>query len=533
MALREYDYEKEPVVSIVKKILTDAVKMKASDIHFDPTNIELSIKFRINGNLQEYTTAPESVKTNITTRIKILSGMNITDSMHPQTGGINFESEGKTSNMRVSSLPVCYGEKIVIHITNYENNIKSLTKIGINPEDTEKIKKLLKNNQGIILITGTSASGKTTTMYSMLKELNSKAINIISIEDPVKLKLEGIHQVEIAPDKGLTYKSAIKHTLLQDPNIICIDNLIDDEITREVIRASITGRLVISSLYTKNAYTTIDTLLNMDIENYLLGSNINGIISQRLVKRLCPHCKEKKKATEYEKTVIKKILNKDIEELYYPKGCEECQGGYINQIPIVEVIEITDEIKSAITNKKDRKTIRTLLYENNNTIIIDGFNRALEGETTFNEIIRIIDVKSDFTDQDKEIKEYILGNGAPTTKEILTKEKDEQQQTKTVIEEKKKEVTEAIPVTNEIKEEPKDQIIEESIKEEKEEYNVLEDILMEEPEEEKEINVPTPIEANVVEEKENNTNTTDDNDDNDDDDDDDDDFNYGGYENNF
>lgn len=529
MALREYDYEKEPVVSIVKKILTDAVKMKASDIHFDPTNIELSIKFRINGNLQEYTTAPESVKTNITTRIKILSGMNITDSMHPQTGGINFESEGKTSNMRVSSLPVCYGEKIVIHITNYENNIKSLSKIGINLEDTEKIKKLLKNNQGIILITGTTASGKTTTMYSMLKELNSKAINIISIEDPVKLKLEGIHQVEIAPDKGLTYKSAIKHTLLQDPNIICIDNLIDDEITREVIRASITGRLVISSLYTKNAYTTIDTLLNMDIENYLLGSNINGIISQRLVKKLCPHCKEKKNATEYEKTVIKKILNKDIEELYYPKGCEECQSGYINQIPIVEVIEITDEIKSAITNKKDRNTIRTLLYENNNSIIIDGFNRAIEGETTFNEVIRIIDVKADFTEKDKDIKEYILGNGAPTTKEVLT--------TKTITEEKLEEpIVESLDENTQVLEETKE--VETPKAETKEEYNVLDDIIEEEVTveeteeieeiEEKEINVPIPIEANLVEE------TTDSDEDYDEDDDeDDDDFNYGGYENNF
>ena len=424
MTLREFDYEKEPVVSIVKKILTDALNMKASDIHFDPTSTSLSIKFRINGSLQEYTIAPDTVKSNITTRIKILSNMNITDSMHPQTGTINFEVEGKHHDLRVSSLPVCDGEKLVLSIHNYENNIKSLSKMGLNPVDTEKIKKLVKSNQGLVLITGTTSSGKTTTMYAMLKEIQSKSLNIISIEDPVKLKIDGINQVEIAPDKGITYKSALKHVMLQDPNIICIDDLINDEIAREAIRASITGRLVISSIYTKNAYTTIDNLLNMDIENYLLGANLNGIISQRLVKQLCPKCKEKRYTTEYEKTIIKKLLNKDVQELYYPKGCEECHNGYVGQIPIVEVVEISDEIRSAITNKKDRKTIRKLLYKDNTPIIINGFNKVLEGTTSFNEIIRITDVKIDLDESQNDIKEYILGNTTTieTTNEIKVEE---------------------------------------------------------------------------------------------------------------
>ena len=424
MTLKEFDFEKEPIVSIVKKILTDALNMKASDIHFDPTSTSLSIKFRINGSLQEYTIAPDTVKSNITTRIKILSNMNITDSMHPQTGTINFEVEGKHHDLRVSSLPVCDGEKLVLSIHNYENNIKSLSKMGLNPVDTEKIKKLVKSNQGLVLITGTTSSGKTTTMYAMLKEIQSKSLNIISIEDPVKLKIDGINQVEIAPDKGITYKSALKHVMLQDPNIICIDDLINDEIAREAIRASITGRLVISSIYTKNAYTTIDNLLNMDIENYLLGANLNGIISQRLVKQLCPKCKEKRYTTEYEKTIIKKLLNKDVQELYYPKGCEECHNGYVGQIPIVEVVEITDEIRSAITNKKDRKTIRELLYKDNTPIIINGFNKVLEGTTSFNEIIRITDVKIDLDESQNDIKEYILGNTTTieTTNEIKVEE---------------------------------------------------------------------------------------------------------------
>ena len=484
MSLKEFDYEKEPVVSIVKKILIDAINMKASDIHFDPTSTELSIKFRINGSLQEYTVAPESVKSNITTRVKILSNMNITDTMHPQTGIINIDIEGKHHNMSVSSLPICDGEKIVLHISNYENNIKSLSKMGINPEDTDKIKRLVKNTQGLVLITGTTSSGKTTTMYSMLKEIASKSINIISIEEPVKLKLADINQVEISPDKGITYKNALKYAMLQDPNVICIDNLIDDEIARDAIRASITGRLVISSLYTKNAYTTIDSLLNMDIENYLLGSNLNGIISQRLVKELCPKCKEKRVTTEYEKNILKQLLNVEVNELYYPKGCNECHKGYINQIPIVEVIEVTDEIKSAITNKKDRKTIRNLLYKNNNTILVNGFNKVIDGTTSFNEIIRIIDVKNDLTEDQKELKEYILGNGIPTIDNIPEPTPVEEQIIQQVTEE----------VNNEVQEINEQPIVEEVNNEVQnfEEQPIIEEVPEEQPQE-------TEVEQTVVE----------------------------------
>jgi type IV pilus assembly protein PilB len=201
MALKEYDFEKEPTVSIVKKILIDSIKMKASDIHFDPQQNELLIKFRINGTLTEYTTAPENYKINILTRIKILAGMNITEGLLPQVGSISFDYDGTTTNMRVSSLPVLNGEKIVVHMSNYAQNLKSISRIGIYPDDVEKIKKLLKEPQGIILITGTTASGKTTTMYSLLKELNSKSINIISIEDPIKMKIDGVNQVQISPEK--------------------------------------------------------------------------------------------------------------------------------------------------------------------------------------------------------------------------------------------------------------------------------------------------------------------------------------------
>ena len=456
MALREFDFEKDPTVSVVKKILTDAIKMKASDIHFDPTSDELIIKFRINGDLVEYTTTPENVKSNIITRIKIISGMNITDSLLPQIGAINFEMDSKTHNMRVSSLPIVDGEKIVVHISNYAKNIKSINKIGFNNKDIIKIKELLREPQGIILVTGTASSGKTTTLYSLLKELNSKANNIISIEDPIKMKIKGINQVQIAPEKGLNYRTLLRNILLQDPNIIAINELVDDEVTRSSLRASLSGRLVISTMHTKSLYQTIDTLLNMDVENYLLGSNLIGIISQRLVKKLCPTCREKKTATKYEKRIIKEILNEEVDELYYPKGCEECKNGYVNQIPVAEVIKLDNELRNAISNNKKRDLIRRIIYEDNTSIIQDGFKKVISGETSFQEIIRIMDLKIDFTDEDKDLIEIILGNKKIEDEEItdIEKEKDNSKE-QTSIEnqdlEEKKEIEDTTNEKEEIK----------------------------------------------------------------------------------
>lgn len=410
MALREFDFEKEPTVSIVKKILTDAIKMKATDIHFDPTSDELIIKFRINGELNEYTTAPDNVKTNIITRVKILAGMNITDSLLPQIGAINFELDSKSHNMRVSSLPIIDGEKIVIHISNYAKYIKSISKMGFDNQDVQTIKEILKEPQGIVLVTGTTNSGKTTTIYSLLKELNSKSNNIISIEDPIKMKIKGVNQVQISNEKGLTYRNLLKSILLQDPNIIAINELVDDETARMALRASLSGRLVISTMHTKTAYQTIDTLLNMDVENYLLGSNLVGIISQRLVKKLCPTCREKRKISSYEAKIIKNILGTDVEELFYPKGCEECKNGYTDQIPIAEVIKVNNELRNAISNNKRRDLIRNIIYEENKNIIKDGLQKAINGDTSFEEIIRVMDLKVDFTDKDEKIKNIIFGN---------------------------------------------------------------------------------------------------------------------------
>jgi len=508
MAMHEFDYEKEPTVSIVKKILTDAIKMKATDIHFDPHPDKLVIRFRNNGELAEYTTAPDNVKLNIITRVKIIAGMNITDSVLPQTGSINLDIDGRSHNMQVSTLPVLDGEKVVVHISNYARNLKNIDRIGMEQEDIDKIKKLIREKQGVILVTGTNGSGKTTTSYALLKELNKEQVNIISIEDPVKMQLDGVNQVQIAPDKGLTYKNILRNIESQDLNVLSINELVDDETARTALRLSTTGRLVISTMNTKTVDQTIDTLLNMNVENYLLGDNLIGIISQRLIKKLCPNCRSKKEATEYEKTVIKKITGQDVTNLYYQEGCEECKEGYLGQAPIAEVVPITPELRDAISNNRNRSLIRNIIYQDNDTILKDGFKKVITGETSFSEIIRITDIKTDFSPEEEEIKEYILGNGEKSLKEKPTTEQKplEQSALKKLTdsltsgkapekEETKKELKPEAKPVEEKKEEPK--VIPTSVEQPKEE--VKEEIKEEPKEEPKEVPVAEP----APEEKEN------------------------------
>ena len=515
MAIREFDFEREPTVSIVKKILTDAIKMKVTDIHFDPHPDKLVIRFRNNGELTEYTNTPDNVKLNIITRVKIIAGMNITDSILPQTGVINLEVDGKSHSMQVSTLPVLDGEKVVVHISNYARNLKNIDRIGMEQEDIDKIKNLLKEKQGVILVTGTNGSGKTTTTYALLKELNKPDTNIISIEDPIKMPLEGVNQVQIAPDKGVTYKTILRNIESQDLNVLAINELVDDETTRSALRLSTTGRLVISTMNTKTVYQTVDTLLNMNVENYLLGDNLIGIISQRLVKKLCPNCRVKKEATEYEKTVIKKITGQDVKEIYYPEGCEECKEGYLGQSPISEVIPITPELRDAISNNRNRGLIRSIIYQDNDTILKDGFKKVITGDTSFSEVIRITDIKTDFSSEEENIKQYILGNGNKEFEEQpkpeikmentqLKKMNEDLTKVKTSSpspekEEEEKKVEENSPV--ETKEEPKKEVATVETKETTtSEATPAEEKKVEEKKEEKVETVPQKVEVEPTEE---------------------------------
>ncbi len=418
---KEFDYENLPVVDIVNDIIVDAIKNNASDIHFDPTEKGLRIRLRIDGVLIDYSFAPEAVMKNMITRIKILAGMNITESRLPQDGAIKNTLEGYDMDLRVSSLPITYGEKIVIRILDYSMSLKGLENLDFTKENFELVSKMIETPNGIILVTGATGSGKSTTVYSILQKLNTPDTNIITVEDPVEMKIDGINQVQVMSEIGMTFAAALRSILRQDPNIIMIGEIRDDETARIAVRASITGHLVLSTIHTNTSLNTIERLLDMEVERYLLGASLEGIISQRLARRLCPHCKVKKKATEYEKNVLKKVLNLDIDELYAPVGCDKCINGYKGRIAIHEVLKINQEIRDAITSNVPKKELRKLVYQNDNitTLLQDGLKKVVNGDTSFEEILKIIDINEDYVGEDEDnIKDALIGKITPKEKDV-------------------------------------------------------------------------------------------------------------------
>ena len=413
---REFDYDNRPVVDIVNDMIVDAVKNGASDIHFDPTETDLNVRIRIDGSLLDYAKVPVTVKKNLITRIKIISGMNITETRLPQDGAIKGLIENLNVDLRVSSLPLVEGEKIVIRILDYSMSLSGLDTIGLAPYNLEKIKELIRKPNGIILVTGATGSGKSTTVYAMLQVLNTTERNIITVEDPVEMKIDGINQVQVMSEIGLTFGNTLRSILRQDPDIIMIGEIRDDETARIAVRASITGHLVLSTIHTNNSLNTIERLLDMDVERYLLGSALSGIISQRLVKKLCPKCRKARPVNQYEQNLFQKVLGMNVEQVYAPVGCSECINGYKGRTALHEVLEIDQDIRDAIINNTRKEELRKLVYSSNvTTLLQDGLNKVIEGLTTMDEILRVIDVNDDFGTNEQELKDAIIGKTNNTT----------------------------------------------------------------------------------------------------------------------
>lgn len=391
--LKKFDYDKMPVVDIVNEILIDASKRGASDIHFDPHEKFMKIRIRIDGELIDYTEVPNDIKKNLVTRVKILSEMNITESRLPQDGAIKGNIEGVNLDLRVSALPTNLGEKIVIRIMDYSMSIKGLDSLGFSESNLKKVLHMISIPNGIILVTGATGTGKSTTVYSILQRLNKEDTNIITVEDPIEMNIEGVNQVQTNSEIGLTFATALRSILRQDPNIIMIGEIRDTETARIAVRASITGHLVLSTIHTNNSLNTIERLLDMDVERYLLSSALAGIISQKLARKLCPHCRKLRPVNEYEKDLFKRVLGKNITELYTTEGCEECSNGFKGRIAIHEVLLINQDIKDAISNNVRKDALRELVYKNDvTTLLQDGLEKVLEGQTTFEEILKLIEL---------------------------------------------------------------------------------------------------------------------------------------------
>ena len=395
---RNIDFTKMPVVNAVNTILLNGVSLGASDIHFDPTDDGIVVRYRIDGVLNNFYFLPMEIKQNITTRIKIMAGMNITETRLPQDGAIKDKMNGKDLDMRVSSLPTKRGEKIVIRIMDYSMSLKGIEYLCFSETNYNKVLKMLNFPNGIILVTGATGTGKSTTLYSFLQKLNTEGSNLITVEDPIEMDIKGVNQVQVNSDIGLDFATVLRSILRQDPNIIMIGEIRDSETAKIAVRASITGHLVLSTIHTNNSLNTIERLLDMDVERYLLASALTGIVSQKLARKLCDICKIKMAVTVTDKNLFKTVLGIDVTEVFEanPSGCPNCNHGYHGRIAIQEVLLINQDIRDAISAGMRKEELRKLVYNKDViTMLQDGLFKVLAGFTTTDEILKLIEVEDE------------------------------------------------------------------------------------------------------------------------------------------
>lgn len=500
-----FDFERTPITQIADYIIITASKNNTSDIHFDPREDGMMVRFRIDGDLQDYTYIPKTFERNLTTRLKILANMNITESRLPQDGAIKGDFGGKYLDMRVSCLPLNEGEKIVIRILDYTRSLQGIDSLGFNPENLVKLKRMMGVPNGIILVTGATGSGKSTTVYSILQGLNKPEINIITVEDPIEMNIQGMNQVQVNAEIGMTFAAALRSILRQDPNVILIGEIRDSETAQIAVRASITGHLVLSTIHTNNSLSTIERLLDMDVERYLLSTALTGIISQRLAKQLCMKCRFERETTKYEKKVFKKFMNKDIEKIYdaNPNGCKACRKGYKGRIAIQEVLELDEEIRNALNNTKlSKEELSDMVYTNKTiTMLQDALGKCIAGLTSFEEVYRVIEIETDPEDgSENESLTKSMGEVVEAENDTTTDKKDEESKEKIPSETKEetKQDVNTSDITEKAEEKPNDKPTEEKVPEVNTEAEAkVEEKVTKEPTTEAKVESSTKVEEKI------------------------------------
>lgn len=390
MDLNAETNEDAPAVRIFDQLLETGVAMHASDIHLDPHENAITVRYRVDGVLRTDRTIPRSLMNSLIARIKIISGLDITETRLPQDGRINIDVNEKRVNLRVSTLPTVFGEKVVLRILDMSNVSNKVAHIGLQADILKDYEQLIREPSGLILITGPTGSGKSSTLYSSINELNSPEVNIVTVEDPVEYQLEGINQVQVNTNVGLDFAQGLRSILRQDPNIIMVGEIRDTETAEISIRAALTGHLVFSTLHTNSAIEAIPRLFDMGIEPYLVVSSIKGVMAQRLVKTICKDCAERRKASPIEKEVFAK-RNMEIEDITVGKGCNACRyTGYRGRMAIHELIVITDDIKNLMMNHATTPDIkRHVKNKGVHFLIDDGLEKVKQGKTTIDEVLKV------------------------------------------------------------------------------------------------------------------------------------------------
>lgn len=384
------DVNSAPVVKMIEYLFRNSVEMKASDIHIEPFEHEIRIRYRIDGKLQTVNTLGIESLGPLITRVKILASLNIAEKRIPQDGRIMTSVNGNEIDLRVSVLPVVNGEKVVIRILNTGGSILEKNQLGMSEDNLKKLDRIILNPHGIILVTGPTGSGKSTTLYSILRELNSNSVNIVTVEDPVEFTMGGINQVNVNEKAGLTFANGLRSILRQDPDIIMVGEIRDEETAEIATRAAITGHLVLSTLHTNDAPSSIVRLVDMGIKPYLVSTSVVGVMAQRLIRKICNKCKEPYEANVYEKKILGQDPDKPL-TLHRGKGCGYCnETGYSGRIGIYEIMEMTRKHREAINAGGNSDILRDISIENGMKTLESGcIDLVLNGMTTIEELSTI------------------------------------------------------------------------------------------------------------------------------------------------
>lgn len=402
---KEIQDDSSSIAKFVNQIITDGIDGGASDIHIEPRNKKYIVRYRVDGILKQVIEIPENIESSVVSRFKVLARMNIAEHRRAQDGTFSIKYKGKAYDFRINTLPVGTKEKMVIRIlapsVDLSAESKEIKIVGAYPDDIEKIKWMTKAPNGIILTSGPTGSGKTTTLYSVLKSVNDESVNITTIEDPIEIRLDGINQTQVNPKADITFASCMRAILRQDPDIILVGEIRDYETLEAAISAALTGHLVLSTIHTNSAAATITRLIEMGAKDYLIASSITGIIAQRLVRRLCPHCKEAYLPTKEEAKHIL-VQNDDIEKFierscYKPKGCDKCNyDGFMGRLGVYEIMPISKEIKKLIAQSAPDVEIEEVAIScGMKTLYQSCLEHVVNGETTINEFVRVLGVVGD------------------------------------------------------------------------------------------------------------------------------------------
>ncbi|GBE14297.1 type II secretion system protein E [bacterium BMS3Abin14] len=389
--------DEAPIISFVNSLLYEAVRRRASDIHIEPFEGDLSVRYRVDGVLHNVHSLPQRLHSSIISRVKVMADLDIAEKRLPQDGRIRIKIAGKDIDIRVSIVPTRFGERGVLRLLDRSQVLLGLEEIGMGPEHLSSMERIVHSSHGITLVTGPTGSGKTTTLYGALTRINSADRNIITVEDPVEYQLRGISQIQVNPKIDLTFANGLRSILRQDPNVIMVGEIRDLETAEIAIQASLTGHLVLSTLHTNDAAGAVTRLIDMGVEPFLVASSVTAILAQRLVRKICPHCVEQYAPLDEELAELGWSQD-DIPEgrLHQGAGCDQCLGtGYVGRTGIYELLLVTDRIKTAVLKNPDSGTVyRIAIEEGMRTIRQDGARKVLDGVTTVEEILRVTQEES-------------------------------------------------------------------------------------------------------------------------------------------